>query len=154
MLITSGPIVPEMASSKLVFPVARFFSSYFVLIRCIRRVCLVCLTPQRCTAVQGNQAYTSRRREPPRRVHLIADGLRAFKGRACCAPRADREIRPLPVPPVLPVSRTSCETCRRDRRCPQFSACPCRTDGSWNKLRPANPVRWSNGSRTCSRRYK
>src|ERR1700723_1164582 len=33
MLITSGPIVPEMASNWLVFPVVRFLSSYFVLIR-------------------------------------------------------------------------------------------------------------------------
>src|ERR1700722_7543344 len=30
----SGPMVPETAFSEVVFPVARFLSSYFVLMRC------------------------------------------------------------------------------------------------------------------------
>src|ERR1700684_3390597 len=63
---TSGPIVPEMAFSWLVFPVDRFLSSYFVLIRCIRRLCFDCFRPQPCTAVQRNQAHTSPKRQPPR----------------------------------------------------------------------------------------
>src|SRR6266403_563388 len=33
MLITSGPMVPDMESSCVDLPVARFFSSYFVLMR-------------------------------------------------------------------------------------------------------------------------
>src|SRR5580700_8103546 len=63
MSSTSGPIVPEMAFSRLVFPVERFLSSYFVLIRCIRRLCFDCFRPQPCTAVHRNQAHTSLKRE-------------------------------------------------------------------------------------------
>src|SRR5580704_8894326 len=66
MSSTSGPIVPEMAFSRLVFPVVRFLSSYFVLIRCIRRLCFHCFRPQPCTAVHRNQAHTSPKREPLR----------------------------------------------------------------------------------------
>ena len=34
MSSTSGPMVPDSAVSSLVLPVARFLSSYFVLMRC------------------------------------------------------------------------------------------------------------------------
>src|SRR5580692_10544799 len=37
MSSASGPIVPETAFSEVVFPVARFLSSYFVLMRCSDR---------------------------------------------------------------------------------------------------------------------
>src|SRR5271163_2903282 len=66
MLSTSGPIVPEMASNWLVFPVARFLSSYFVLIRCIRRISFVC---SNCPALHGRKTESSRRvasRDPTR----------------------------------------------------------------------------------------
>src|SRR5882757_1921469 len=92
MLITSGPIVPEMASSKLVLPLSRFLSSYFVLIRCIRRGCFVCLTPQRCTAVQRNQAYTSLKREPPRRVHRIEDLAANARQQGVGSARRERRV--------------------------------------------------------------
>src|ERR1700761_9603485 len=36
MLRTSGPMVPDMASIWLVFPEARFFSSYFVVMQEVR----------------------------------------------------------------------------------------------------------------------
>src|SRR5258708_16111501 len=87
MSSTSGPIVPETAFSRLVFPVVRFLSSYFVLIRCIRRLCFDCFRPQPCTAVHRNQAHTSPKRATSASsrasslLHLVQDARRDLRAR-------------------------------------------------------------------------
>src|SRR5271154_6239943 len=78
ILSTSGPIVPEMASSWLVFPVVRFFSSYFVLIRLVRSVSSFA-APQPCTAVHRNQVSASRAQARP-----PAKGAREARHNAAC----------------------------------------------------------------------
>src|SRR5450631_2969401 len=57
ILITSGPMVPDIESSWVDLPVARFLSSYFVLMRFSdRRVCFDSnVIQQPCTVVNGNQ---------------------------------------------------------------------------------------------------
>src|SRR5277367_6128915 len=51
----SGPIVPETAFIGLVLPVARFMSSYFVLMRLSDGCLGTFQCPQPCTAVHRNQ---------------------------------------------------------------------------------------------------
>src|SRR5260370_33650938 len=78
----SGPMVPVMAFIRLVFPVARFLSSYFVLMRYSDGDGVQ--APQPCTAVHRNQGSvpqprtrrrTARGLEPARTSSRSARGL-------------------------------------------------------------------------------
>src|SRR5450631_1806980 len=154
MLTSSGPMVPDLESSCVDLPVARFFSSYFVLMRFSDRLWYVqYATRQPCTVVQGNQGHTSCAQYPARRGRREAAGsrpppeggdrrsLREMHARSRAPRMRDqdgRKIRPSQRPP-----RTSYGTCPRVRRYPQPSACRYRTDGSSNKPRPAGPDQWS-----------
>src|SRR6202453_2811064 len=146
----SGPMVPETAFSEVVFPVARFLSSYFVLMRCSdgdvcgfvydpaalhgrtsesREPILKPRKPARCSRT-GTYAHSSARTElkGARTLPISAHSAR----RSECS--ANSRVRFSPPP-----SHTSCGIYRRGRRYPRFSACRYRTDGNWSKLRPADP---------------
>src|ERR1700680_1111551 len=144
MSSASGPMVPETAFRRVVFPVARFFSSNFVLMRFsdgwfafrIRSL------PRPYIGIKGAllRARTNSRR---------ARTLGAHELRAVSTETLESVQLRLLQPP-----HTSCGIYRRARRYPQFSACRYRTDGSWSKPQPADPGQWSSESRTCCRRCR
>src|SRR5450631_164206 len=84
ILMTSGPRVPEIESSWIDLPEARFFSSYFVLMRFSDEGCVDSFeTAQPCMAVLRNQGRTARG------AQLVARALRAHRSaRGACAARA------------------------------------------------------------------
>src|ERR1700727_2820828 len=145
MSSASGPIVPETAFSGVVFPVARFLSSYFVLMRCSDRGVWVDLWGFVYDPAALHGRTSESRERPPnragsrihtRQVERRHSGRRQLRRRhrRFAPARLRNEIESRLSPPP----RTSCGIYRRDRRYPQFSACPCRTDGSWSTLRPAD----------------
>src|SRR5882672_7954117 len=147
MSSASGPMVPVMAFIRLVFPVARFLSSYFVLMRYSDGDGFGAFRP---AALHGRTSE-SRERIPSARLHARSQARAdLFEIRAAEA-QVEGQTRGFRLSPL---PHTSCGTYRRDRRYPQFSACRYRTDGSWSKPRPADPGRWSSESRNGCRRYK
>src|ERR1700679_4319018 len=86
--MTSGLKVPEMASSWLVFPVLRFLSSYFVLIRDVRRMSFVQRAALHGRTTESSAWVTVREGAEATRVRtprLRAPRVQASKG---CAARA------------------------------------------------------------------
>src|SRR6202020_283897 len=71
MSSASGPMVPETAFNTLVFPVARFLSSYFVLMRLSDEGLGSLKDPQPCTAVHRNQGSASKARASERGPHEV-----------------------------------------------------------------------------------
>src|SRR5271156_3520332 len=91
----SGPMVPETAFIGVVLPVARFLSSYFVLMLCSDRGVRGGLggsfmTPQRCTAVHRNQGSGPLTAWAPRNSRAHAP-RRARTGARIHARHEDRE---------------------------------------------------------------
>src|ERR1700734_4252314 len=134
----SGPIVPETAFRALVLPVARFLSSYFVLMR---------------LSDGGVWVRFSARSLARPYIGIKGGHLIWFVCWTTCVRKRRAEAREpwagmidedKPASRLSQLPHISCGIYRRDRRYPRFSACRYRTDGSWSRLRPANPGRWSS----------
>ena len=131
MLMTSGPMVPELASSCVIFPVVWFLHFVF-------RAHTLVRAHARLSGFYGPSA-------------LHGEGTESSSGSGWTA-RAHLACYPtLIFGSRRPRWRTSCGICRPDRRCPRLFACRYRTDGSSNRLRPAGHVRSWNSSGTCFR---
>src|ERR1700688_1285244 len=149
MSSASGPMVPETAFRRVVFPVARFFSSNFVLMRFSDGwFALGSAALHGRTSESREHSLTRARTQGAHEVKARTDSRRAR-----IPPRATETLESVRLRLLQP-PHTSCGIYRRARRYPQFSACRYRTDGSWSKLQPADPGQWSSGSRTCCRRCR
>ena len=97
---------------------------------------IVASSPTGFSRYLGSARTTKRAPRKPERPF----GCRARLLNACLTQRDQHSPPMLCAEPLRATDlseRTSCGTCPRDRRYRRSSACPCRTDGSWSRLRSA-----------------